>query len=78
MDPASSPGLCTDEINSLIFQMETYGVFDGGEGGEGQQRGQFIQVAANRSAVVSTQPRGPRPAAQDNLITKLEVSDKII
>ena len=47
--------------------METFGVFDGGEGGDGA-RGQFVQSSANRSAVVSatpTQPRGPRPAAQN-------------
>ena len=46
--------------------METFGVFDGGEGGDGAQRGQFVQQTANRSAVVvaDRQPRGPRPAAQ--------------
>ena len=33
--------------------METYGVFDGGEGGDGAQRGQFVKQTANRSAIVA-------------------------
>ena len=46
--------------------METYGVFDGGEQASGgQARGQFVQTSINRSSVVATQPRGPRPAAQN-------------
>jgi len=47
--------------------METFGVFDGGEGGDGAQRGQFVQQTTNRSSAVavrSDQPRGPRPASQ--------------
>ena len=46
--------------------METYDVFGGGEqAAGGQARGQFVQTSVNRSAVVPAQPRGPRPAAQN-------------
>ena len=47
--------------------METFGIFDGGETGGGESRGQFVQSAANRSAVqAGGQPKGPRPASQAN------------
>ena len=49
-----------------LIQMETFGVFDGGEQAATTQRGQFVQTSANRSAVVATQPRGPRPASQNH------------
>ena len=60
--------------------METFGVFDGGEQAATTQRGQFVQTSANRSAVVATQPRGPRPASQNqyrapNPSTALEVQN---
>ena len=67
-------------INIFILQMETFGVFDGGEQAATTQRGQFVQTSANRSAVVATQPRGPRPASQNqyrapNPSTALEVQN---
>lgn len=49
--------------------METFGIFDGGEAGDGGSgsRGQFVQSATNRSAIVAAgtgAPKGPRPASQ--------------
>ena len=41
------------KFNIIQIKMETFGVFDGGEGGDGAQRGQFVQQTANRSAVVA-------------------------
>ena len=59
--------------------METFGVFDGGEGGDGAQRGQFVQQTTNRSSAVavrSDQPRGPRPASVRVFSVFFQVSQK--